>query len=343
MNVQRLKVSVCIPTYNRAPMLGPFLRSILDQRGVDFEVLISDNCSSDGTPAIVAAYAERDPRVRYYRNDTNIGPYPNMNRLLTLAGAEYVCILHDDDVYDPNFLARQSAFLDRHPTVGMVHCAVREVESDGTVKRVVRAYPTTRVLPGRQEFIRNLQGHNVCCSSVMARRTVWEAAGPFDSRYLCADFLMWMKFALAADIGYIADPLVHMRVHPENVTSWLNPTRWYTEFVAILEEGYGLGLTKHPELAVQRAAFFRRAASTQGKRFLVAALAAIARGEFELATGYADVLDRLGVMGLPRWYAMVPRAMANGAGRRLLSSVARVRRAQARRLSDAVSGSTTCA
>jgi glycosyltransferase involved in cell wall biosynthesis len=315
-------------------MLRGFLPSILNQRGVDFEIVISDNCSTDDTADVIAACA--DPRIRYYRNETNIGPFPNMNRLLTLARGEYVCIVHDDDVYDPDFLRRESEMLDRHPLVGMVHCAVREVESDGTPRRVVRAYPTTRVLEGRREFVRYLEGHNVCCSSVMARRAVYDVAGPFDGRFLCADFLMWLKCALAGDVAYIADPLVDMRVHHDSVTSWLDPARWQEEFVAILEEGFALGVMRQPELAALRAEVFRRAAYAQGHRFLVAALAAVSRGEFDLAAGYTAVLDRFQGMGLPRYYGMTARLLANDAGRRLLTAVARVRRARARKLADAI-------
>ena len=328
--LRRPKVSVCIPTYNRAPLLEGFLASILSQTHADFEVIVSDNCSTDQTRDIISACS--DARVRYYRNETNIGPYPNMNRLLDLARGDYVCILHDDDVYAPDFLQRESDVLDTYPNVGMVHCAVREVDAQGAPRRTVRAYPTTRVLPGASEFVRYLQGHNVCCSSVMARRSVFAAAGPFDARYLCADFLMWMKFALKADIAYIADPLLAMRVHTENVTSWLNPARWHQEFVAILEEGFALGTIVYPALSTERTRLFKTAARAQGRRFLVAALAAVARGDFALAEGYADVLEKLRALGLSRGYSMAARASMNAAGRGILSMLVVVRRAIARGL-----------
>src|SRR5207302_211390 len=161
--------------------------------------------------------------------------FGNMNYLIEQAQGQYLCIAHDDDVYGPDFLRRESEMLDAYPNVGMVHCAVREVNGDGTPRQAVRAYPTTRVLSGRDEFIRYLQGHNICCSSVMARTELFRE-NPFDARFLCADFLMWMKFALRADVAYVADPLLDMRVHSDTVTSWLNPMRWHDEFVAILEE-----------------------------------------------------------------------------------------------------------
>lgn len=326
------KISVCVPTYNRAPLLGNFLSSILDQTYTDFEVIVSDNCSTDATQEIVASFA--DSRLRYYRNEANIGPYPNMNRLVALARGEYVCIVHDDDLYAEEFLQRESEMLDRHPHVGMVHCAVREVDIEGSFRQTVRAYPTTRVLPGQQEFVRYLQGHNVCCSSVMARRTLFQDAGPFETSYLCADFLMWMKFALRADVAYIADPLLEMRVHPDNVTSWLDPSRWHSEFVAILEEGFALGTRVDPSLIERKRALFRLAARAQGRRFLIAALAAVARGDFALARGYTAVLEKLRPLGLPAAYARTTALVTNRIGRRLLAVVARIRRARARKAGE---------
>jgi hypothetical protein len=220
----------------------------------------------------------------------------------------------------------------------MVHCAAYEVDEDGTRRRVVQAYPTTRVIPGDQEFVRYLQNHNVCCSSVMARRTLYLEAGPFDLDLLCADYMMWVKMAARADVAYVAEPLVNMRVHVDRVTSWLNPARWYQDFRVILDRGLALGAQLKPELVRDRPRIERLAATTQGRRFLVAELAAVSRGEFDLADGYRSVLKDLRSLGLSPMYAWTADALTNGIGRQLLALAARVRRARARRLSDAHAG-----
>jgi glycosyltransferase involved in cell wall biosynthesis len=323
------RITVCLPTYNRAPLLKKCLASILNQTARDFEVIVADNCSTDGTADVVRSLA--DPRVRYHRHESNIGPFANMNWLIEQARGDYICIVHDDDVYGPEFLQRERELLDRHPNVGMVHCAVHEVDADGTPRQVVRAYPTTRVLRGRDEFVRYLQGHNVCCSSVMARRELYRD-NPFDPRFLSADFLMWMKFALRADVAYVAEPLLDMRVHADTVTSWLNPMKWHDEFLAILDEGFALGVKADPALAARRKELYGVAARAQGRRFLTAALAAVARGDFGLARGYAEVLEKLRAVGLPYAYGLVARLSINGAGQFLLRLVARARRTRARRL-----------
>lgn len=325
------KVSVCVPTYNRAPLLRPFLDSIFRQTFTDFEVVVSDNCSTDSTPGILASVS--DARLRWHRNETNTGPFRNMNRLLELARGDYVTIVHDDDLYAPQFLEKLAAMLDRHPRVGMVHCAAHEVDADGRRRRLVRAYPTTRVLAGAQEFLRYLQNHNVCCSSVMARRTLYAAAGPFDLDLLCADYMMWVRMAARADVAYVAEPLLDMRVHVENVTSWLDPARWHRDFEVILERGLSEGAALRPDLVRDRAAITRLAARTQGRRFLVAELAAVSRGDYALALGYRDVLRKLREIGLSPAYTLTAALFTNRIGRFLLSLGARIRRFRARRVS----------
>lgn len=323
------KISVCVPTYNRAAFLKPFLASIFRQTLTDFEVIVSDNASTDGTSEVLATISE--PRLRCHRNAANLGPFGNMNTLLGLARGEYVAIVHDDDIYEPEFLERLSGLLDQHHNVGMVHCAVHEVDPNGVPQRLVCAYPTTRVVPGDEEFIRYLQGHNVCCSSAMARRSVYLDAGPFDTTLLCSDYLMWAQLALRADVGYVAEPLVQMRVHAFNVTSSLNPERWHSEFVIILERGIEIAARLKPALVRDRLAIVTKGARMQGRRFLIAELAAVSHGDYPLARGYIEVLDKLRALGLSRAYVLTARLLTNRFGQRLLLTVARVRRARARR------------
>ncbi len=332
------KISVCVPTYNRSGMLKPFLESIFAQTFTDYEVIVSDNCSTDATPAVMSGFS--DGRLRSHRNETNIGPFPNMNLLLQMARGDYVCIVHDDDLYAPTFLERLSGMLDAHPSASMVHCAAYEVDANGASQRVVRAYPDSRVIPGNQEFLRYLENHNVCCSSVMARRTAYLETGGFDTDLLCADYMMWVRLALRGDVAYVADPLVEMRVHPITVTSWLNPARWHQEFRTILDRGLALARSARPGLVDDETALKRRAARTQGRRFLVAELAAVSHGDFALANGYRDVLRQLRDIGLSPAYTALAALCTNPIGQHVLAAFARVRRARARRLSSSLQRKT---
>jgi glycosyltransferase involved in cell wall biosynthesis len=82
------KVTIGLPIYNGEELLPQALESLLTQDFDDVEVVISDNASVDGTPELCAAYAARDPRIRYVRNERNLGSIPNFNKLVVLARGE---------------------------------------------------------------------------------------------------------------------------------------------------------------------------------------------------------------------------------------------------------------
>ncbi len=103
-------VSVCIPTYRGAEVLGATLESVLQQTFQDFELLVIDDQSPDDTAAVVASYA--DPRIRYHRNPVNLGPEGNWNRCLELAQGRYFKLLPHDDLLMPDCLESQVAALD---------------------------------------------------------------------------------------------------------------------------------------------------------------------------------------------------------------------------------------
>lgn len=325
--MSRPTVSVCLPTYNRAHYLAETIESILAQTASDFELLVADNASTDSTPEVVARV--KDPRLRYVRNPSNIGHYRNMNQSVEMACGDYVCIVHDDDVYAPRFLERERQLLDGHSNVGMVHCAVYVVDPQRRRLRRLRAYRTTGVRAGRREFVRYLGGHNVCCSTVMFRRRLFAEAGPFEARLMCADWLLWLNFALRADVGYVAEPLVEMRVHPATMTNSMDPACWYGEFAEIFDRGVAM-LEAQPSHAVDRARLQRMSARGQGRRFFVAAIAAAARGAADEAARYGVVVKELEAWGLPRAYARTIGAVSNPVARAVLLPARRIRRALGR-------------
>jgi cellulose synthase/poly-beta-1,6-N-acetylglucosamine synthase-like glycosyltransferase len=324
MMVTNPRVTVCIPTYNRAGYLSQCLSSVLAQTFRDFEVIVSDNCSTDATGEIVRACG--DPRVRYVRNDRNLGVFPNMNRCLELATGEYVCILHDDDLYAPQFLERETRMLDQHPNAGFVHAAAYQIDAAGACLGLRRSYPRDCLLDGKEEFVRYLQGHNVWCPTVMVRRDLYRKVGGFDPSYLCSDFLMWLRLSLRADVAYIAEPLAAVRVHTAALSSSIPPNRWCEDFFDILDQGFCLAESQRPALIRSREQVMRGAVRAQGKRFFIAAVASLATGDVHAAEGYMAVLHELERRGLPSIYFLLAKAFQNPAGLSLLTLTRQLRR-----------------
>ncbi|MEP0202526.1 MAG: glycosyltransferase family 2 protein [Halioglobus sp.] len=118
------KVSILIPVYNRKHFIAECIQSALDQTYLDFEVVVVDNDSDDGTWDICQKFAARDSRVRAFRNDTNIGPVRNWRRCAQEARGEFSKILFSDDTLEPDCLAEMVPKLE-DPGVALVYCAAR--------------------------------------------------------------------------------------------------------------------------------------------------------------------------------------------------------------------------
>lgn len=117
------RVSVVIPTYNAAAFIGETLASVLAQEGVDFEVLVLDDASTDGTLERVREFA--DARVRIHGSDSNRGRVANANRGFDLAQGEFIARIDHDDVAVAGRLAAQVRFLDANPGIAVVGSQIR--------------------------------------------------------------------------------------------------------------------------------------------------------------------------------------------------------------------------
>ena len=135
MSRGRPRVSIGMPVYNGADFLPDAFDAILSQTFRDFELIISDNASTDDTEAICRAYADRDQRVRYYRNRQNLGPAENFNSVAERAEGVYFKWAAHDDVCAPTFLERCVEVLDRDPSVVLAYTDTHIIDEDGEVIR----------------------------------------------------------------------------------------------------------------------------------------------------------------------------------------------------------------
>jgi glycosyltransferase involved in cell wall biosynthesis len=118
----QLRLSIGIPVFNGEKFLEEVLISFKNQTFEDYEIVISDNASVDRTRLICLDYAAKDPRIRYYRNERNLGANPNFNRVFALARAPLFKWAAHDDLYTPTYLEKCIRVLDENPDVVLVHC-----------------------------------------------------------------------------------------------------------------------------------------------------------------------------------------------------------------------------
>ncbi len=223
-----LKVTVGIPVYNGAKFIGASIESVLNQTFSDFELIVSDDRSTDDTEAIVCSFS--DSRIRYVKNERNLGAPGNFNNCINLAKGHYVYLLHADDVMLPRNLERKIKVMDANLNVGMVHSNIYQIDESGKVLDThwEKRYHEDLILDGYKYFLELISNGNlICAPSVMIRKSCYEKLGGFDCRisHSC-DWEMWLRISLFYDVAYIVEPLVLYRFHEEMDTNrYLNNVR----------------------------------------------------------------------------------------------------------------------
>lgn len=215
----RPSVSVVIPCYNYGRYLAAAIDSALDQEGVDVDVLVVDDHSTDDSAQIAQRLAAEDDRVAVIVHEHNAGHIATYNDGLARARGDYLVLLSADDVLPRNAVTRAVALMEHHPTVGLVYGF-----PDTFSHRPQDVADRTRswsVWDGRRWMSRlSRQGRNVIRSpEVVMRRAAWLDAGPYEHQLPhAADMYLWLRTALTWDIGRVNGPAQALyRVHGENM------------------------------------------------------------------------------------------------------------------------------
>lgn len=206
------RVTVLMTVYNGLPYLREAVESVLAQAFADFEFLIIDDASSDGSWAWLQG--ARDARMRLARNDRNRGQVRSLNHGLSLASGECVARLDQDDACLPTRLGKQVAWLDAHPDAAAVGTLMTGMGPEGRRN----GWTLGRRQPNYGSFVASLLlGLTpVCHPSVMFRRERIQQLGGYDESFAPAeDVELWARLAIHRQYaGVIAEPLVRCRMHP---------------------------------------------------------------------------------------------------------------------------------
>lgn len=209
------QVSVLIPSYQKSMFLSEAIQSVLTQCGVDLELLIFDDASTDNSPSIIQSV--HDPRIRYWLSEENRGVVYAMNFMLGQAKGRYIAFLGADDRFEPGKLEKQICLLENHPSYAAVFTdadiideAGKHLEDHSTMDVAVfhednRASPT---------WIRYMleNGNHLCHSSALVRREVFKDIGLFKGQYLqLHDYEFWLRMLSKYEIYVIPEKLTGYR------------------------------------------------------------------------------------------------------------------------------------
>lgn len=212
-------VSIGLPVYNGEKFLPQALDSLLVQTFKDFELIISDNASTDGTEEICLSYTARDRRIRYFRNEKNLGIVKNFNRVFELSSGAYFKWHSADDLCAPDLLEKCKAILDRHPEVVLCYPKTQIIDERGAVIRQYDDGLDLRFPSVSDRFHQLISKLGLCNvqyglirSSILRRTKLF-------GNYIASDIVFLAELALHGQFFEISEYLFFRRFHPRASSS----------------------------------------------------------------------------------------------------------------------------
>lgn len=198
-------VSVLMTAYNREKYIGQAIESVLASSYRHFELIIVDDCSTDNTMAVIKEYALKEPGIKVYHNDTNLGDYPNRNKAASYAKGKYLKYLDSDDIMYPHCLQVMVTAMEQFPRAGYALSSVAEAHR-----------PLPVCIDPRQAYLEHFarEGHFYRApGSAIIRKTAFEDVGGFSGKRMIGDTELWFNLSRSYDMVKIPRDLVWDRTH----------------------------------------------------------------------------------------------------------------------------------
>ncbi|WP_247232437.1 glycosyltransferase [Telluribacter sp. SYSU D00476] len=231
-----MKVSVCVPTYNHEKFIGQMLDgALMQQTTFPFEIVVGDDGSTDGAPAIIQEYADRYPdRIRAYIHPENLGPkepreFGGRNNVLFLLKAcrgEYVALCEGDDYWtDPYKLQKQVDFLEQHPEYALCHHNVRVMYEDGSPEHLFNS-PDQKLTSTVEDL---LEDRWFVATASLLYRNYFQTDDFADWHHQAAagDWALVIQLAARGKIGYLPEVMGVYRKHRGGLSNVQAPTNPY--------------------------------------------------------------------------------------------------------------------
>lgn len=218
------RLTIGLPVYNGENYLAESLDALLGQSYEDFEMVISDNASTDGTADICRRYVNRDPRIRYIRQPRNIGLQPNHNFVIRQAKGELFKMASHDDLYGRDLLKCCVKALDEHPEAVIAHCREAMIDTSGNALKLI-TYSAAVDSPQASQRFRSMlfdgwddYTYGVMRTKVLCR-THLHRSHHFADRTFNTELSLHGPFAMVPELLYFR------RDHPERTSPYTVRTR----------------------------------------------------------------------------------------------------------------------
>ena len=208
-------VSVVMPVYNGEKYLAEAIASILNQTFADFEFIIVDDCSQDGSAEIIRAFAKCDERIRLIQHERNLGEAAARNSGIAASSGELIAAMDCDDISLPERLEKQARFLQSHPDIGVVGTFLYTVSADKT-GRQSHAYPQQHAFIVLESALGSTP---VAGAATMARRNALHSVGGYDSaQHFACDKELFSRLFCATRFANLPTALYVYRMHHGQMT-----------------------------------------------------------------------------------------------------------------------------
>jgi len=240
-------VSVIIPTYNRAHLVGRAIRSVMSQTCQDFEIIVVDDGSTDDTEKVVSSF--NDPRIRYYQHQTNRGHSATRNTGITMSRGKYIAFLDSDDEYLPEKLEAQLEVFEHQASrgidVGIVVTGALGYDDD--VGKVVHY---NLPMDFRHPYEELLMRKHTCYNTMLVRRECFDHVGLWDERLaVCENWDMAVRVGTKYGYGVVPKPLLIAYEHSGQHVSTTTNSRG--EALRLIASKYSAEMKQYPKFGAK--------------------------------------------------------------------------------------------
>jgi glycosyltransferase involved in cell wall biosynthesis len=203
-------VSIVTPSFNQAEFLEETISSVLNQDYANFEYIIVDGGSTDGSVAIIRQYAGQ---LSWWVSEKDRGQTDAINKGFSRANGQILAWINSDDTYEPGAITAAVAYLLKHPDVGLVYSDANYINEDG---QIIGKFPAAQT-----NYARLRRGYvHIPQQAAFFRRTLWQQVGPLDpSFYFAMDYDLWVRIASRATVKYVAGRAwANFRLHTSTKT-----------------------------------------------------------------------------------------------------------------------------
>lgn len=233
MSEYSIKLTACLLVYNHSHLLQKVIGNILNQTFKDFNLIISDDCSTDNSYEIARSFENIDSRIRVVKTPQNLGMAGNANFAISFAKSEYVALLHHDDILSVNAFEKWLDCIEKDENIAFVFNDYKTSYSASTNHYINNKLKI--INPGNyilKKFLLKRWGCPIR-GTALIRKKYFDEAGGMDERFeLLADVDLWMRLSAKWDVGYIGEPLIEVLANrPENYPKEYTDFTWKRFFI----------------------------------------------------------------------------------------------------------------